>query len=261
MLAFDAGRLATAMQFLVQASDSLARPEIANCEISALPGELREFYLDGAKRLIKYCDDMGLATTSAPATRIFELIEDGGTFTAGMMADMLADVSRRLRDRLGEQVFLKLLPDRAKYYGLQNGFGIAVQESFPSAAFDVGEACQCYALRRNTACVFHLMRALEVCLAIFADQFSVPHDRANWQSVIDGIEKAVRNMGADPARSADWKDQQEFFSQAASHLLTIKNAWRNYTAHARGKYSDEEAEALLISVRAMMQTLATRLRE
>ena len=69
-------------------------------------------------------------------------------------------------------------------------------------------------------------------------------------------------MGNDPSlRPADWKDQQEFYSQAANHFMFIKEAWRNYTAHAHGKYTDEEAETILINVGGFMRKLATRLHE
>ena len=47
--------------------------------------------------------------------------------------------------------------------------------------------------------------------------------------------------------------------------MVVKHAWRNYTAHVRanmgGKYTDEEAETILINVRGFMQKLATRLHE
>jgi hypothetical protein len=72
---------------------------------------------------------------------------------------------------------------------------------------------------------------------------------------------AVRNMGNGPDRAPDWKDQQEFFSQAASHFMIIKDAWRNYTAHARGKYTDDEAETILINVRSFMPKLSGKLYE
>jgi hypothetical protein len=69
-------------------------------------------------------------------------------------------------------------------------------------------------------------------------------------------------MGIDPTtRPANWKDQQEFFSQAASHFMILKDAWRNYTAHERGKFTEEEAETILINVRSFMQKLATQLHE
>jgi len=43
--------------------------------------------------------------------------------------------------------------------------------------------------------------------------------------------------------------------------MFIKEAWRNYTAHAHGKYTEEEAATMVVSVRAFMQKLATRLHE
>ena len=68
-------------------------------------------------------------------------------------------------------------------------------------------------------------------------------------------------MGSDPAKPPDWKGLQEFYAQAASFLGITKDAWRNYTAHARGKYTEEEASQILGNVRAFMQKLATRLKE
>lgn len=43
--------------------------------------------------------------------------------------------------------------------------------------------------------------------------------------------------------------------------MMLKEAWRNYTAHDRGKFTEEEADMLLLNVRIFMQKLATRLRE
>jgi hypothetical protein len=153
--------------------------------------------------------------------------------------------------------------DLAPYYSddVSELFGASVQSSFPSASYDITEAGKSHALHRSTGCVFHLMRVLEIGLSAFASRFGVPSVHTNWQNVIEGIEKSVRGMGSDPSRPADWKDQQEFFSQAASHFMALKDAWRNYTAHARGKYTPEEAGVIFINVRAFMQKLATRLHE
>ena len=140
-------------------------------------------------------------------------------------------------------------------------FGAEAASGFPSAAFDISEAGKCFALNRPTACVFHLMRVLEIGLGVFAKHFAVPSDHTNWHNIIEGIEKAVRNMSSDPAKPADWKEQQEFYSQAAHGFMFIKDAWRNYTAHARGKYTEDETETIFINVRAFMQRLATRLHE
>jgi hypothetical protein len=105
------------------------------------------------------------------------------------------------------------------------------------------------------------MRVLEIGLSVLAKRFGIASDHTNWHNIIEPVEKAIRGMGSDPAKLPDWKEQQEFFSQGASHFMFLKDAWRNYTAHARGKYTDEEAETILINIRAFMQKLATRLHE
>jgi hypothetical protein len=168
----------------------------------------------------------------------------------------------RIHDELEARLFIAAPPSRASFYEpAEPLFGSSVDDAFPSAAWDIAEAGRCFAVRRNTACVFHLMRTLEVGLRVFAAEFHVVADHTNWHNIIEGIEKAVRGMGNDPARQGDWKNQQEFYSQAASHFMMLKDAWRNFTAHARGKYTDEEAEVLVLHVRAFMQKLATRLHE
>jgi hypothetical protein len=155
-----------------------------------------------------------------------------------------------------------LSQEEARYYGNESPpFGQSVATAFPSTSFDAVEASRCFALGRSTASAFHLMRVLELGLRVMADRFKIPSDHTNWHKIIEGIEKAVRNMPNEPNRASDWKEQQEFFSQAASHFMVTKDAWRNYTAHARGKYTDEEAETLMINVRAFMQKLASRLSE
>jgi len=109
--------------------------------------------------------------------------------------------------------------------------------------------------------VFHLMRVLEIGLCALANRFGVPSDRANWNTIIERIEKALRDMPDDPNRKADWKEDQEFYSKAASHFMFVKDAWRNHAMHRRAKYTDEEAKTLLMNVRAFMAQLALKLSE
>ena len=68
-------------------------------------------------------------------------------------------------------------------------------------------------------------------------------------------------MHTDPAwkELADCKEQQRFYADAATHFAIIKDAWRNHTMHARGKYVQVESERIFESVRAFMQKLAERL--
>jgi hypothetical protein len=209
------------------------------------------------------CGQLDLPMSALHASQLADQVEGfTDNLTNNATERMAAMLGVTIENELSLRSFLAVSPEKAKFYrDNAEPFGSAVATAFPSTSFDAGEANRCYALNRSTACVFHLMRVLETGLSVLAAKFNVPHDHTNWHNIIEGIEKAVRNMGSDPNRSADWKDQQEFFSQAASHFMVIKDAWRNYTAHARGKYTDEEAETLIINIRSFMQKLATHLHE
>ena len=100
------------------------------------------------------------------------------------------------------------------------------------------------------------MRSLELGLTAFARIFWVPSDHTNWQTIIQEIEKEIKNMGQNQNKTSDWRVKQEVYSQIASSFMIFKDAWRNYTAHARGKYTEEEADAIYRNVHAFMKRLA-----
>ena len=57
-------------------------------------------------------------------------------------------------------------------------------------------------------------------------------------------------------KSAEQKTKYEEYNQAASSFRIFKDAWRNYTAHSRGKYTEEEADGIFRNVEAFMRKLA-----
>lgn len=129
--------------------------------------------------------------------------------------------------------------------------------AFPGAKYDVLEALKSYGFGRSTACVFHLMRVMELGLTALGTVFGVSLAHTNWAPAIEQIESKIREMHKDPNWKArpDRKEQQEFYSQAATYFGILKDAWRNYTMHRRGKYDEQEAADILTSVRAFMQKL------
>lgn len=170
-------------------------------------------------------------------------------------------LSSNIQKEASLKLFFSLDTEKSKHYQSIDAFGEKVADQFPSASYDVSEANRCYAVGRNTACVFHLMRVLESGLAALAKQFNCPYDHTNWETIILRIEKEITNIDKNPNRPASWKDEREFYSQCASHFRVLKDAWRNYTAHVRGKYDEQEALDMLGNVRGFMQKLATRLHE
>jgi hypothetical protein len=108
-----------------------------------------------------------------------------------------------------------------------------------------------------------LYRVLEIGLRALGDKFGVSLDHTNWGPAIGQIESRIRDMHKEPTWKAlpDCKEQQEFYAQAASHFGILKDAWRNYTMHARGFYTEEQTERILENTKGFMQKLSERLVE
>ena len=200
--------------------------------------------------LTRACEDLGLRVSLTQVQRLQQTIFTIGKMDWQTIGRMAVEVQSRIVDELESHVFLQIAVSKIQFYEQKTPlFGQAVNDCFPSASYDIEEAGKCFSLERNTACVFHLMRVLEVGLAVLASKLSVQSHHTNWQKIIEQIESKVRSMGGDPARGSNRKDEQEFYSQAAHHFMILKDAWRNYTAHARGKYTEEEARRIFDNVR------------
>jgi len=184
---------------------------------------------------------------------------------AGLANDYLPLLADELRENLmgelSEYLFFVVPPDRRDMYLNPNDwFGVA-----PLARFEIGrdvrDACQCYAFAQWTATVFHSMRILEHGLRWLAGQVghtlmgSIELD--NWKNIIDQIEKQVRAMEQLPKTPQKAQDTQ-FCSEAALHFRLLKDAWRNYVAHAHADYDQQDATKVLVNVRDFMNHLASR---
>jgi hypothetical protein len=173
----------------------------------------------------------------------------------------------RLADKeLRGKLFLYIPPERGRFWPRMNSqhiFRDDVGAAFPSATYDEAESGICLALARGSACVFHLMRVLEIGLTVLGAKFGVSLAHTNWGPAIGEIESKIREIHKDPAWKSlpDCKEQQEFYAQVASHFDILRDAWRNYTMHTRGFYTEEQAEQMFENVKGFMQKLSSRLRE
>jgi hypothetical protein len=172
--------------------------------------------------------------------------------------------SEDLRERFEHELESKLvycISSRADLFDdAKPLFGDDVERSFPSASLDISEAGKCLGLRRSTASVMHLMRVTETGLNCLAAAINVSFAHTNWQNVLDQVEKKANAISA-ASHGANWREEQQFYSEAAVHLRLIKNAWRNHSMHAQAVYTEEKAEEIFNSVKSFMQHLATRLSE
>jgi hypothetical protein len=221
----------------------------------ALDEDAKNQTLKMFKGIGSLCNKVGMTLSSKSANKTVTRLEAGQLRTHDDLLKSIEELDVRIVDEMEDRLFFYVPPTRAERYNKINSFGEPVSKNFVSAAFDIKESGNCYATGRFTACVFHAMRALEVALLAFSSVFSIQTDRANWQNVIEQIENKIRELGKAPKSHIE-KEKFEFYSQAASSFMFFKDAWRNYTAHSRGKYTEEEADAIYRNVSSFMKRLA-----
>jgi hypothetical protein len=206
------------------------------------------------------CEAMGLRVSAQHLSEEIAFLKSSSV-ACGKCATIADAVNDSIRREMLSMKLFRLFGDTSRYFDVANAFGDKVSKAFPSAEYDICEAGNCLALSRSTACVFHAMRVLEHGLCALADQFEVPFDNKSWNDVIEPIEKAIRKIKNQPNKPENWKEDEQFYSEAAAQFMHFKNAWRNYTAHRQFKYTEDEAEAIFRHVRDFMMHLARRLNE
>lgn len=140
----------------------------------------------------------------------------------------------------------------------------ATLTAFPEIARDVLCAVDCYALRHNTASVFHSMRVAEAGLRALAAErrIKLPKDKplawGTWQEIIRALDNEIKLIGSKKAGAV--KDAAlEFYSGARADLNGFKDEYRNQVMHDRAHYDEHQALRALTNVHAFMERLAAKI--
>jgi hypothetical protein len=180
-------------------------------------------------------------------------------FSGMQVSQMLISLGINLSSEMETQLFMRVFPERAPFYEHYGLFGQAVEECFPGASRDIKAAGSCYAADRNTACVMHLMRVLELGLNTLASGFGVSFERRDWENVINDIEKANTakyEKGKPTGDKKHWQKERDFYAEAAKDFRYFKNSWRNHAMHIHEHYEAPEARSILDHVGTFMAHLA-----
>lgn len=176
-----------------------------------------------------------------------------------MLAAHLHILENSIATELTSSYFLRIPEGRRFFFDQRKPlFGQEVADIFQSASYDISAAGRCFALDEWTACVFHLMRVLEIGLRDMAKNVGLDEsamELENWKVVIDQIEKKIKELESTP-KSTIKSEKLRFYSEAASGFRYFKDAWRNHVSHARTHYDEREALVIYNNVLAFMQTLA-----
>ena len=196
------------------------------------------------KRVMALGNDLALPSVTAQMTRFMELLEDG--VRGQKLLSAHEALRERLHDELKSHLFFYVPTERVACYGA--GFGDDVTNAFRETPFDIEEAGKCLALGRSTACVFHLMRAMECAVQALAARLGFLNPDREWGKLLSDVHGKIEAMPKGEMRNR--------WSASHAHLYHVKQAWRNDTMHPKNKYTEEEGGEVYAAVRTFMRHLA-----
>ena len=210
-----------------------------------------------------FCNSIELNLAADQVAQFAKKLQNEKLITPSQIGSETKHLYSLISNQMKGKLFLYVPDEYSKFVTGPHPFGEEVAKEFPSASFDIAEASICLVMERSTACVFHLMRTLEVGLSALGKVFGVSLAHTNWGPAIEQIGSRIKNMAQDPKWKAqpDWKDKQQFYSQVVSFLSVAKDAWRNYTAHGHSRYTPSEATLMYMNVKAFMEKAAQQLHE
>ncbi|MHB8589890.1 MAG: hypothetical protein ACYDA0_13740 [Candidatus Dormibacteraceae bacterium] len=166
----------------------------------------------------------------------------------------------RMVDELHRTIVYALTPAEEARHEDKTPFGQEVVDKFPSSLADIDEANRCLVFSRYTACVFHLMRVVEIGVKALGARLAIDTThKPGWETI---LKKAHGQMSLpNDKKDPDWIKDEDFLSDAITMLTAVKTAWRNPTMHIEKTYTPEHAERIYDAVKGFMQQLATKLHE
>jgi hypothetical protein len=225
----------------------------------ALTEDDAKWLCDGMPALASLCRKIGLKESAKCAERLAPHAHSGADCNA--LKIRFDELRVLVRSEMEGNLFQWIPPYDADYFTQSKPLmGDAVAASFRSAKYDIQEAGKCLALNRNTACVLHLVRVLEVALDVIGNDIGLNPQSPTWNAYLTGImPHALRKYPGNGSENREWR---AFYSGVEGHLRAVKDAWRNDTIHNPARiYGEQEAKDLLNLVGSFMRHLATKLKE
>jgi hypothetical protein len=247
---------------------------------------LRRDYEEVCAHLGEVADELkevGLLGAERLARSTFNELQSGGSQNPDGRIEIPYNVTKRVHrgisdlcavlqsEFVGKHV-LVVPSDKAQFYQedepfFGSQFGPEVASKFRTKGkFEIGEAGNCLALGRDTACAFHLMRAveaglqgLEKCLRL---QPTTNKGDKTWGAVLGKIREELDRKD-DLLWRHQWTSMEDrkFFNDVHALLVLIKDAFRDPTMHLERVFTAREARHLFALVHGLMEKMASRLDE
>jgi hypothetical protein len=177
-------------------------------------------------------------------------------FTLQELSFQLGEVTEGMARILGDNKFVIIPSADATFFDNYLIFGFDVASRFPAANKEIIAGGTCYVTGCYSACVFHLMRAVELGARIMVKALKVqqhllnkgrriPVELCDWGTLISALDKGVEQLSQGTRMSNRKKDNFEFYNHAVGSFRNFKDAWRNNVSHMRKTYQQREAKDVL----------------
>ena len=205
------------------------------------------------------CQLLALESSVTKLEEIEKILDDSPIYND--LARQYKELYKCLFDEMTEKLCLFIPPDKQQFYlePLEQ-FGLNVSR-FESARIDIEEAGKSYATSRNTACVFHVMRVVEIGLNVLAQHLRVPAEHTNWETIMMQIQNKIHEIDQAPKDVTPelWNSDHRFYSEMDTHFSPLKITYRNYLIHSRKQYDEAEALTIYNHASSFMKHLAIKL--
>ncbi|MGO9571909.1 MAG: hypothetical protein ACLP5H_30665 [Desulfomonilaceae bacterium] len=173
------------------------------------------------------------------------------------------DLASSLQRELSSKTVMMLPNGKAGYFdGSEVSLSEKAQERFPLAQKEMDEAGKCFAFRRYSACVFHLMRVMEQMTQELARTFRIAkHSTMTWGQVIGALKRKFDKLkDKTPAQ----KKRKDGRFHCLDLLYAACKGIRNPHTHAGIRiaeidivYDEEDTENLIRRIKEFLNEFAT----
>lgn len=207
----------------------------------------------------------GLTTTAAACQTMIETLRSPDQTGRGNdrrlklrphLEAMIGTIRRLVSWEMEQFVYFELPAQQIPLWiDAKEPFGEDVAKSFQSYEIrrNLEEASKCLALDRGSACVFHLMCALDKSLEKYCRRLQVRYKSTwDWKEILRRIFARIDRFSQRTKRQLNIREQH---LSCYTHLNAVRAAWRNPTMHSRRSYTPEEALDVFSATRAFMRDL------
>lgn len=248
-----------------------------------------KFHLDQLIKLLGRVRTASLALAFRDAVREIDHFTRKASLSKITNQQVTSDIDairRRLKDSLLTGAFVFLPHDKARWHQAlvpdahvatiwpdnadwqPTPIPVQLHQAFPAAISDLQAARNCFATDNHTACVFHLMRAVEhglraLALAAGVGSTKIPLEFQMWQQLITQIESQIKNAHIEKWTQPSKGNALAFFGAVIADFYAFKDDIRNVLMHTRTieDYSEAQALHLIERIENCLLRLAGKVQE